>query len=89
MYQLQQSDLKVQPRLQRSLQVFENIQRDLQVPRQVVFRKRRRDPREPILFRWSGRDQPSIRSGNLDHQQVPEIPRQLAAKMLQVAAVPF
>ena len=87
--QPQQPDFHVQPRLRRSLQVTVQIQRELQVPRQILFAEdaaisasRARSAGEAAIRRVSC-------PASLGHQQVAEVARQLAAEVLQVVPVPL
>ena len=50
MDQAQQADLEVQPGLQRGLHVLEQVQRDLEVARQIVFRESGRSLRQLLLL---------------------------------------
>ena len=79
----------MQPRLQRVLQVFKNIQHNLQVPRQVQLAETPRHLRQTLLLPRRSRNQPRRFTRNLRHQQVPDMPRQLPAEVLQVRALPL
>ena len=75
----------MKPRLQRSLKIAEQIERKLQITRQILFGKRTGNLCEPLaLLRRSG-DQ--LHVPHLGHQQVAKVTRHLAAEVLQVAAV--
>src|SRR5437868_33772 len=81
----------MKPRLQRLLQILEEIERELQVARQVLFGKLRGNIRQLLALLRRRSDQPrgkrSFGSGDSRDQQVPEVARQLAAEVLQVVPV--
>ena len=87
LHHLEETDLQMKPRLQGKLQIAEQIERQLQVSRQIFLAERRRDARHLRAFRRARRDQPRIRAGNPCDQQVPQIARNLAREMLRTPAV--
>ena len=85
--QPQQPDLQMQPRLQGKLQVFEQIERDLEITRQIFFGKPARNLRQPLPVRRSRPRSAACCAGDFRHQQIAEITGQFAAEMLQAAAI--
>src|ERR1019366_7388053 len=87
LHQANQADLQVKPRLQRVLQILEEIERELQVARQVLFGEPFGDGGQLVALRRAGRHQARIGARHPGDQQIAEVARQLAAEMLQVLSV--
>src|ERR1019366_5414925 len=87
LYQANQADLQVKPWLQRVLQILEEIERQLQVARQVLFGEPSGDGTQLLALRRRGRHQARIGARHPGDQQIAEVARQFAAEMLQILPV--
>jgi len=74
-------------RLQRGLQITKQVERELQIPREVFFGKRLRNPSQARSLAGRPRDQPRVAPRDPRHQQIPEIAGEFAAEMLQVLSI--
>jgi hypothetical protein len=69
------------------LQLLVRVESEIEIARQVFLAKLTRDIRHSLLFRRGGVNQTCFLAGNPRDKEISEVPRELAAEVMEAAAV--
>jgi hypothetical protein len=89
LHQPQQPDFEVQAGLKRLLHVLEQLQGEMQIPRQVFFAEARCCLPHANLLGRGRSDQLRLDAGHPRDKKIPEVPRELPAEVVQTSTITF